>query len=78
MFSGVLVCHMCCFTIKQVSLFQKKDANVKQIPPFKPLPSSDGTPEGTPEKVHPLSKEGRKVSLEQGWDEPKKSTRITR
>lgn len=32
------------------ALFQKKDGNVKQIPPFKPLSSGESTPEGTPEK----------------------------
>jgi hypothetical protein len=32
------------------ALFQKKDHNVKQIPPFKPLSSDETTPEGTPEK----------------------------
>ena len=33
-----------------VSLFQKKDANIKTIPAFKPIPSDNATPDTTPEK----------------------------
>ena len=31
--------------------FQKKDANIKIIPAFKPIPSENATPDTTPEKL---------------------------
>jgi len=36
-------------------LFQKKDANIKTIPAFKPIPADNATPDSTPEKSSNVS-----------------------
>lgn len=46
---------------------QKKDANIKTIPAFKPIPSDNATPDTTPEKVcGPQKSEKDKKVL---WDD---------
>ena len=38
-----------------IFLFQKKDANIKTIPAFRPIPSDNATPDSTPEKPQAVS-----------------------
>jgi hypothetical protein len=43
--------------------FQKKDANIKIIPPFKPIPADNATPDSTPEKNFPSNFAKMKVCI---------------
>ena len=38
-----------------IFFFQKKDANIKTIPAFRPIPSDNATPDSTPEKPQAVS-----------------------
>lgn len=46
---NVKYCGYCDYHYKKL----KKDANIKIIPPFKPIPADNATPDSTPEKTFP-------------------------
>ncbi|XP_014782469.1 protein AF-10 isoform X2 [Octopus bimaculoides] len=63
---NVKYCGYCMYHYKKLttlSYFQKKDANIKTIPAFKPISCETSTPETTPEKNFPSRLEREKAKL---------------
>ncbi|XP_067649202.1 protein AF-10-like isoform X5 [Haliotis asinina] len=54
---NVKYCGYCSYHYKKL----KKDANIKTIPAFKPIPSENATPDTTPEKIAPVKPDKEKA-----------------